>query len=164
MRQIQMRRRLTSLTGGESNAESSKFRYRKRSTSKRVNILDADFEEQVLKWYNEIDSDCSDIENEDVCIESDHNSESKQDVDELASDDNDTEYLPDTENTEVSDEGILSEGFRTIMNRRQLWLSALGTVIIHAFPKIVEICSKHFNEGLNLKLELEDSLPSTSVI
>nr|CAH7768981.1 unnamed protein product [Callosobruchus chinensis] len=54
------------------------------STSKLVNILDADYEEQVLKWHNEIDSDCSDIENEYVCIESDHNSESEQDVDELA--------------------------------------------------------------------------------
>nr|CAH7714249.1 unnamed protein product [Callosobruchus chinensis] len=54
------------------------------STSKLVNILDTDYEEQVLKWHNEIDSDCSDIENEYVCIESDHNSESEQDVDELA--------------------------------------------------------------------------------
>nr|CAI5835852.1 unnamed protein product [Callosobruchus analis] len=89
------------------------------STSKRVNILDADFEEHVLKWYNEIDSDCSDIENEDAIIESDHNSESEQDVDELTSDDDDTEYLPDTENTEVSDEDILSEGEPKVKKLRQ---------------------------------------------
>nr|CAI5837551.1 unnamed protein product [Callosobruchus analis] len=90
------------------------------SSSKRVNILDANFEEQVLKWYNEIDSHCSDIENENVCIESDYNSESEQDVDELASDDDDdTEYLPDTENTEVSDEDILSEGESKVKKLRK---------------------------------------------
>lgn len=70
----------------------------KPGTSKRVNVFDSDFENQAMLWFEEINSDNSDIEaEENVCIESDHESASEQ---EASGDEQD--YLPsDNENDNV---------------------------------------------------------------
>ena len=58
-------------------------------TSKKVNVFDENFEKTVLEWYNEIDEENSDIEpDESILIDSDHESESEQEL----SDSDDPEY------------------------------------------------------------------------
>lgn len=51
------------------------------STSKTVKLGDPGYEEQLLKWYQEADSDCSDLENcdfdETEAILSEHETDSE---------------------------------------------------------------------------------------
>lgn len=53
----------------------------KPSTSKkRVKLTDPDYEEQLLKWFNEADSECSDMDkdcDEDFAISSNHETDSE---------------------------------------------------------------------------------------
>lgn len=49
-------------------------------SKKRVRLTDPDYEEQLLKWYNEAISDCSDGEQsceEDFAVTSDHETDSE---------------------------------------------------------------------------------------
>lgn len=49
------------------------------STSKRIKFGDSGYEEQLLKWYQEADSDCSDFEDcdENHAILSEHDTDSE---------------------------------------------------------------------------------------
>lgn len=63
-----------------------------------MSVLDADFEKQAMLWYSEIDSDNSDIEaDENVYLESDHESASEQE----ASDDEQDSLPRDNENDNI---------------------------------------------------------------
>lgn len=48
------------------------------SSRKSVSVLDQNFEEVCMKWYDELGSDVSDAEDEETCISSDHETERKQ--------------------------------------------------------------------------------------
>ncbi|CAH2003732.1 unnamed protein product [Acanthoscelides obtectus] len=69
------------------------------SSSKRINVLDPNFEEIAMRWFNEVDNENSDIEpDENVFIESEHESTSEQE----ASDDDPDYEIEHDEDMDIS--------------------------------------------------------------
>ncbi|XP_050309025.1 uncharacterized protein LOC126745295 [Anthonomus grandis grandis] len=81
----------------------------KPSCSKSVSVADANYEDQLLKWYNETDSECSDLEqdcDEDFVLESDHETDSEEDGSESEEKTMETQDMEITETEDSEDEEI----------------------------------------------------------
>lgn len=87
------------------------------TSSKRISVLDPDFEKIVTQWYEDIETDNSDTETDaNVYQESEHETASEQ---EHSDSDDDLECIPDNHNVIESEDEITDTDDNTITKKKQ---------------------------------------------